>query len=86
MLDLGAGTGWLSAWLCRFNAVQHIDALDSSRRNLEQMLPRITELMKGAALLPKIRPIVGLFYPLPVADGPARQTKLTHFALRKALK
>lgn len=62
VLDIGAGTGWLSALLSRLPGVARVDALDASRFNLEFMLPRVTELL-GAATA-KIRPIHGLFTPL----------------------
>lgn len=62
VLDLGAGTGWLSAFLSRFDAIASIEALDSSRRLLEEMLPPIVERMGGVAA--KINPIRGLFTPL----------------------
>jgi SAM-dependent methyltransferase len=67
VLDLGAGTGWLSAYLSRFGDVEQIDALDSSRVNLEVMLPGVVALMGGTAA--KIRPVRALFTPLLVADG-----------------
>jgi SAM-dependent methyltransferase len=67
VLDLGAGTGWLSAYLSRFDQIAHIEALDSSRSNLEVMLPGVIERMGGVAS--KIRPIRGLFTPLLVEDG-----------------
>ncbi len=62
VLDLGAGTGWLSAYLSRFDEVASIDTLDSSRRLLEKMLPSIVERMEGVA--EKINPIRALFTPL----------------------
>jgi SAM-dependent methyltransferase len=65
ILDLGAGTGWLSAYLSRLPNVHSVDALDSSNRNLA-MIPRITEIMGG--LVTKIRQVHGLFCPLPVAS------------------
>jgi SAM-dependent methyltransferase len=67
VLDLGAGTGWLSAYLSRFDEVEQIDALDSSRVNLEVMLPGVVALMGGAQA--KIRPVRALFTPLLVEDG-----------------
>jgi SAM-dependent methyltransferase len=67
VLDLGAGTGWLSAYLSRFDEVEQIDALDSSRVNLEVMLPGVVALMGGVAA--KIRPVRALFTPLLVQDG-----------------
>lgn len=67
VLDLAAGTGWLAAYLSRFDEVASIDALDSSRSNLEMMLPGVVERMGGVAS--KIRPIRALFTPLLVEDG-----------------
>jgi SAM-dependent methyltransferase len=67
VLDLGAGTGWLSAYLSKLDDVESIDALDSSRANLEDMLPGVVDLMGGTA--GKIRPIRALFTPLLVADN-----------------
>jgi SAM-dependent methyltransferase len=67
VLDLAAGTGWLSAYLSRFANVATIDALDSSRSNLEVMLPGVVERMGGVAT--KIHPIRALFTPLLVDDG-----------------
>ncbi len=65
-LDLGCGTGWLSAWLSRFEQIKSIDALDSNRYSLTQMLPAITKRMGGN--LEKINPVLGFFSPLPVED------------------
>ena len=67
ILDLGAGTGWLSAILSRRDEVARIDALDSSRQNLESMLPKMTVLLQGN--VSKIRPIWGVFTPLLAPDG-----------------
>jgi len=67
ILDLAAGTGWLSAYLSQFNEIAAIDALDSSRSNLEVMLPGVVERMGGIAS--KIRPIRALFTPLLVEDA-----------------
>jgi hypothetical protein len=66
VLDLGAGTGWLSAFLSSFPNVEQIDTLDSDRNNLEVMLPQIIERMEGDTS--KIHPILGLFSPLLVPD------------------
>jgi 2-polyprenyl-3-methyl-5-hydroxy-6-metoxy-1,4-benzoquinol methylase len=67
VLDLAAGTGWLSAYLSRFDEIATIDALDSSRSNLEVMLPGVVGRMGG--VVSKIHPIRALFAPLLVADG-----------------
>ena len=67
VLDLGAGTGWLSLHLSRHERVREIYALDSSPFNLDVMLPALAELMgHGDA---RIRPVLGLFTPLLVEDG-----------------
>lgn len=67
VLDLGAGTGWLSAYLSRIESINSIDALDSDKNNLNEMLPHIVRLLKGT--ISKINPILGLFSPLLVDDG-----------------
>jgi ubiquinone/menaquinone biosynthesis C-methylase UbiE len=66
VLDLGAGTGWLSAFLSKYECVARVDALDSDRDNLELMLPQITELLGGVK--GKIKPCLGLMEPLPFPD------------------
>ncbi len=67
VLDLGSGTGWLSAYLSRFENTGEIYALDSDKKNLEAMLPGIIRLMDGVAS--KIRPVHGLFTPLICEDS-----------------
>lgn len=67
LLDVGAGTGWLSILLSTRPNVERIYALDSSPNNLEHMLPALCELMGGR--LAKITPVLGLFTPLLVNDG-----------------
>jgi SAM-dependent methyltransferase len=67
VLDLGAGTGWLSAELSRLDAVGQIDALDSSHHYLADMLPEVVRSLGGR--LDKIRPVHGLFSPILVPDG-----------------
>lgn len=67
ILDMGAGTGWLSAFLSKLDQVEQIDALDSSRNNLNKMMPRLIQIMGGDAS--KIRPIRGLFSPILVEDA-----------------
>ncbi len=47
VLDLGAGTSWLSVFLSSFPNVEHIDTLDSDRNNLEVMLPQIIDRWGG---------------------------------------
>ena len=67
VLDLGCGTGWLSAFLSRFDQVESIVALDGDSHNLEIMLPEVSRAL--GADLSKIKPTRGLFQPLPFADG-----------------
>lgn len=62
VLDLGGGTGWLSAYLSKHDKVDKIYNLDSSRFFLYEMMPGIVELMMGK--IEKIVPIEGLFSPL----------------------
>lgn len=65
ILDLGCGTGWLSAYLSTFNNVTDIDALDSDQ-NLLKMLPEIVTGLKGQ--VSKINPINALFSPILRSD------------------
>lgn len=67
VLDLGAGTGWLSAYLSKFKSISKIYALDSDKKILTEMLPEIVKNMGG--IQSKIEPIIGLFSPLLVNDG-----------------
>ena len=66
VLDLGCGTGWLSAILSRFERVESIVALDADSHNLDTMLPRVTNWLGGD--MSKIKPTRGLFQPLPFDD------------------
>jgi ubiquinone/menaquinone biosynthesis C-methylase UbiE len=66
ILDFGAGTGWLSAFLSTFECVERVDALDADRDNLQLMLPQITELLGGVRA--KITLRLGLMDPLPLPD------------------
>ena len=65
ILDLGAGTGWLSIMLSTRKDVEKIYALDASATSL--MLPALAKLMSGN--LSKVIPIRGLFTPILVNDG-----------------
>ena len=67
VLDLGCGTGWLSAFLSRFDQVESIVALDADAHNLETMLPVVSRAL--GADLSKVKPTRGLFQPLPFGDG-----------------
>lgn len=66
ILDLGCGTGWLSAYLSNFPQVKKIIALDSSERNLKSMLPGVVKALGG--LDEKIIPLRALFSPLLVGN------------------
>lgn len=61
-LDLGCGTGWLSAVLSSLSSVKSIDAIDSDEHMLEKMLPEIVENLSGD--MSKITRIHGLFTPI----------------------
>jgi 2-polyprenyl-3-methyl-5-hydroxy-6-metoxy-1,4-benzoquinol methylase len=67
LLDLGCGTGWLSATLSLNPNVGSIDALDSDVRNLNDMLPGVINILGGDGS--KITPIRGLFQPILQAGG-----------------
>ena len=62
LLDLGCGTGWLSAVLSRLDNVASIDSLDSDTNNLSKMLPEVIKILGGK--VEKIKPIRGLFQPI----------------------
>lgn len=62
LLDIGCGTGWLSALLSLNDKVASIDALDSDVNNLNKMLPEVIKILDGKA--GKITPIRGLFQPI----------------------
>ena len=66
VLDLGAGTGWLSIMLSNCERIEKIYALDASSSNLGQILPELSKLMDGK--LEKIAPILGLFTPILTDD------------------
>lgn len=67
ILDMGCGGGWLTAMLSRYDAVQIVYALDSSRHFLHTLLPQVMELMQGHS--EKLVAIEGLFQPLLFEDG-----------------
>lgn len=62
LLDIGCGGGWLAAILSKYESVQTIYALDSSRHFLHTLLPQVVELMQGR--LEKLVTVEGLFSPL----------------------
>lgn len=66
VLDLGCGTGWLSAILSRYDQVESVVALDADSHNLDVMLPEVVRWLGGDAS--KIRPTRGLFQPLPFEE------------------
>jgi len=66
VLDMGGGTGWLSAYLSNHEKIGKIHLLDSSQFFLEKMFPEIVKLMGGKQ--EKIIPVKGLFSPLLLAD------------------
>jgi ubiquinone/menaquinone biosynthesis C-methylase UbiE len=66
ILDLGSGTGWLSAFLSDFDQVKKIYAVDSSSYFLNNMMAEIIKFMNGKK--EKITPIQGLFTPLILED------------------
>ena len=67
LLELGCGTGWLSAYLSKFSSISNIYAVDSSLFFIEKMMPEIIRLMDGEAQ--KIIPINGLFTPILVDNN-----------------
>jgi ubiquinone/menaquinone biosynthesis C-methylase UbiE len=66
VVDLGCGTGWLTAFLSTFQKVETVYAVDSDSGNIEIMLPEIVERMNGDTS--KIVPVIGLFEPLNFED------------------
>lgn len=62
VLDMGAGTGWLSAYLSGFDCIERIHTLDSSKYFLSVMAPAIIGKMNGK--IEKIELIEGLFSPI----------------------
>jgi len=67
VLELGAGTGWLSAFLSKFNSISSIYAVDSSQFFINKMMPNIIKLMDGETV--KITPVEGLFTPILFEDN-----------------
>lgn len=67
VLDLGCGGGWLSAFLSKFDLVEKIYALDSSKHFLEKLLPNVIHVMGGD--LQKIEVVEALFTPLLFEDN-----------------
>ena len=67
VLDLAAGIGWLSAYLSRETEAGKIYYLDSSRYYVNDILPRIVDLMGGRK--DKLEAFEAVFYPLLFHDG-----------------
>jgi SAM-dependent methyltransferase len=67
VLDLGGGTGWLSAYLSTLSNVAEITIVDSSRAYLETNLAVSVARLGGD--LRKIKSVVGYFSPLLVPDS-----------------
>jgi ubiquinone/menaquinone biosynthesis C-methylase UbiE len=67
VLDLGCGSGWLTAMISRVPHVARVIAWDSSPRLLTDVLPGMIELRDGDP--GKIEPVCGEFTPLLLADA-----------------
>jgi ubiquinone/menaquinone biosynthesis C-methylase UbiE len=65
-LDVGCGSGWLSALLSKYKDVSQVYALDSSRTNLTELLPHVVKILEGD--ISKIQPVIGLFDRLDVLE------------------
>lgn len=66
VLDLGCGSGWLTAMLSRRPQVSRVLAWDASPRLLEQVLPDMVRLLDGDPA--KVEPVCGEFTPLLLSD------------------
>lgn len=67
ILEIGAGSCWLSAELSKIAKIHRIYALDFSKRVLLEVAPIITRLLKARE--DKIIRILGDFHKLPFSDG-----------------
>jgi len=67
ILEIGAGSCWLSAELSKIPEVRHIYALDFSKRVLQEIAPTIIKLLKAKE--DKITQILGDFHKLPFNDS-----------------
>jgi SAM-dependent methyltransferase len=67
IVELGAGTGWLSAYLSKLDKISKIYAIDSSSFFINKMMPDIIDMMNGKK--EKITPIEGLFTPILLDDN-----------------
>jgi SAM-dependent methyltransferase len=66
VLDLGCGSGWLTAVLTREPRVSRVIAWDRSRRSIDEILPVAMDIMAGD--LAKADPVCGDFVPLLLED------------------
>jgi SAM-dependent methyltransferase len=67
VLDLGCGSGWLTAMLSARPEVSRVIAMDLSPRLLETVLPTVLDQLGGRLAI--VERICGVFTPLPVEDG-----------------
>jgi len=67
ILDLGCGGGWLSGYLSKFEEVQSIYSLDTSKNYLFNIMPGVLDIMGADAS--KITKIEGMFSPLLIEDN-----------------
>jgi len=62
ILDMGGGTGWLSAELSKFPSVRKISCIDASEHLLRNVAPEIIKFLKGDER--KITLVIGDFHKL----------------------
>lgn len=67
VLDLGCGSGWLTAMLSARSGVARVIAMDLSPRLLDEVLPAVLDRLGGRAEL--VERVCGSFTPLPFEDG-----------------
>jgi SAM-dependent methyltransferase len=67
VLDLGCGSGWLTAIITRRPEVTHVVAWDSSPRLLGDVLPQMMSLLDGDST--KLESVCGEFTPLLLEDS-----------------
>jgi SAM-dependent methyltransferase len=67
VLDLGCGSGWLTAMITRRPEVARVIAWDFSPRLLGDVLPRMISLLNGDPT--KVEPVCGEFTPLLLDDA-----------------
>jgi ubiquinone/menaquinone biosynthesis C-methylase UbiE len=66
VVDLGCGTGWLSAYLSTFPQISKIICIDSDQQMLESMVPNMFDFMAGN--FDKAECVHGLFEPILLED------------------